>query len=819
MKTTNYLHKLLLAVVGLLTSVTASAQFTKTLELPVSAEKFDALPVEFSLTEVATTLATDTATLVKALNDWTAGTDDLFYLVDPNDATILYNDYTQGGKGGFWVLNTGVPAAWGTEGLTWYNTLGWDAPQDKFVINIGQYPDVAKVGDTYKPVFLMKYNGKEAKFEVTIQFVESTEPVYEIPEPAALKEAALNVVGEKVVTVEQYPRGDYTADQMDVVIDDLLDKLGISDANLLANKIGDLLYCTEFDTETVNKRDSVTNQSTAGAPGFWVTDIRVDGEATGECAAAAYSQGCMFFAEGFSFNAETNTVSFRVGQYPSKLKGEEKFFVNFYIIYGDKAYRIRLDFNCLYQEPGETLEDYTKVGEESVTVENVPGGYNDAKILRPDMEAIAAALGCEVGDITLAGLSSEVDFGNSTANAGGFWFNIDGYVCPWGDNAMYYVEPFTAGDYTELKLGQYPGHMNVGDETTFSLYFLGGRNYYQYTVNFRIKEQKVIDGLFESVAKRTFVFQQVPAGYTWSEGIDIPNEWIEEMIGTADWTLYALAVLDENGNEPEGNARYVKNYTITEAPGFWLNKDGRNSGHGDNSVFGLSVGNAPNMKGKISMIQMPDKCQAGETYTAQIFFVNEETAKMVTVNLVYNIVNEVIDFENVGSEDIMLPVSYNESKAVISLAAAADSLGVSVADLIGNEYLCGMTESGVYSGGQMGEDGLAFNAQGFFDQVNPAVSFNMESDGDEVTVTAWSEEEIAEDFRLSTLFCFQIDNKQYVFNVKFVSDEEYAEYVTGIGNVAAKPASSGKVYDLSGRQVMKPARGLYIVDGKKVVLK
>jgi hypothetical protein len=128
-----------------------------------------------------------------------------------------------------------------------------------------------------------------------------------------------------------------------------------------------------------------------------------------------------------------------------------------------------------------------------------------------------------------------------------------------------------------------------------------------------------------------------------------------------------------------------------------------------------------------------------------------------------------------------------------------------------------MMESGLYTEGMLSEDGLAFNKDGFFDQVTPVVSFNITKEGDDVVVTAWSEEQIAEDFRLSTQFCYQIDNRQYVFNVKFVSAEAYD---TGIGNVASTAdKTDGKFYDLSGREVRKPARGLYIVNGQKRIVK
>ena len=57
-----------------------------------------------------------------------------------------------------------------------------------------------------------------------------------------------------------------------------------------------------------------------------------------------------------------------------------------------------------------------------------------------------------------------------------------------------------------------------------------------------------------------------------------------------------------------------------------------------------------------------------------------------------------------------------------------------------------------------------------------------------------------------------------VFRV--VTEEEYQEIITGINEVAS-PASNGQkvIYDLQGRRITAPSKGLYIVNGKKVVIK
>ena len=47
-----------------------------------------------------------------------------------------------------------------------------------------------------------------------------------------------------------------------------------------------------------------------------------------------------------------------------------------------------------------------------------------------------------------------------------------------------------------------------------------------------------------------------------------------------------------------------------------------------------------------------------------------------------------------------------------------------------------------------------------------------------------------------------------------------ADDTTGIENLdAIETLTSGKVYDLSGRVVTAPTKGLYIVNGKKVFVK
>ena len=80
---------------------------------------------------------------------------------------------------------------------------------------------------------------------------------------------------------------------------------------------------------------------------------------------------------------------------------------------------------------------------------------------------------------------------------------------------------------------------------------------------------------------------------------------------------------------------------------------------------------------------------------------------------------------------------------------------------------------------------------------------------------ASSNDEVEEDYQVDGQFCFEVADKQYIYYVKFVSEEVY----TGIDDVTAKTVKNGMIYDLSGRRVVKPVRGIYVQDGKKFVVK
>jgi hypothetical protein len=821
---TTHFKKLMAVVVCLLAGMTAQAQLTATYEPYAATEWGNEKAVDFKLTDVAQALQTDTTTLVAALNSWTAeGSTDanMFFLTTTEG---LSDNYTQGGKGGFWVNAEGLPQAWSDDnsGLRWFNTISWTSAENedgKFSVMIGQFPGQCAVGDTFKPKFVLKLGDKEATLEITINIIEK--PTVDIPQPE-LAWAKLTIVDEITKDVTQKPRSGYDSDKVEVDLTEALTKLGVS-ASVVQDELRQLLfakiaYVTEDAVMGAQMSDSLTNQASANGIGFWLRNFSdAEGTPTSECGRFDYNGDDKFYMEAFAFDAETGILSCNLGQYPNSLKGGDTYYVDIYIVFGDKAVKIRYNLIIPEVKVG-TLEDYEKAGENTIRVEMEPAESYDTKNFSIDIETMVNALGCQVGEIDdFYMLDSEIDFATGKNQEGvGYWVSMEGKVINWGTDAMFYITP-KADDYSKFGIGQYPGHMNIGDSARATLYFVAGSKYYQLNVDLVIVAPKQGDVVFESVAQRAIEVQQVPVAYTWASRVEIPEAWVEQQLGTSDWVLYALAPLNDDGSEKDGNAKYSKSYSISESPGFWMDGEGHNIGWSGNARVGVSISQP---SGHFALMQYENSINLGDVFRFPLFLVNEENGKMVTFNFTYSIVESVVAIEEVGSTDIVLPVSADEygASTTVDLSDVLTTFNITLDALANGQYLHGITADGTYGSGVSLYDGLAFTDKGVCVQEDPFMFFDAElnEDGKSITVTSYAISEVAEDFSAIGTICFLLDGKRYVINVKFVSEAIF----TGITEHHSVPhTSQSAVYDLQGRQVVKTQRGLYIQNGRKYMVK
>lgn len=813
MKTT-CLRNLLLAVVCLFTGVSAQAQFSGGVE-QYPTNDWSGSPISFPMAEVAAALGTEAATLSEALEAYIGaeGTPDpiLFYVQDA-EGDIPYTDATAAANHGFWLDQNGLPLAYG-EGCWFYVSPSVDDDGATLTFNLGQMPDVMQVGNVGHTTLKLKLNDKEATFTLKLSVVGK--PDFDVPEPTII-EKDLQIVGGQEVTVKQFPRGDYSSDAVHVNIAEAINLLGIDNKAGMAENVEKVLYTTWYNDGELElgggmKKDSLTNQSTAGEPGFWFRAVQnAEGVEDGEVSAFGWNDADKFFIERFAYNAENDTLTGYLGQYPGTCKENETWFAYIYLVYGQKAYRIKYTLKLEEKTQGSGLADYTKVGEETAIVEQEPTTGYEALSVKPDLDVIAAALGCEVSAIGMIALDDKDNFASSTANNGGFWFSDGGTVIAYGSSAAFFIEPAKSGDYSDLHVGQYPNHFKVGDECSANLYFVNGTNYYQYTVTLKVVEPQKQEYQFESVTTRTFAVQQLlDNSYTMFDLGTVNVEDIESLIGTTSPVLYGLNI--DSVAVVRGD--YSKAWSCDPNPGFWLNKEGRVSTWGDaNSIMGIVYAD-----GLFRGCQKPNLPAVGDEFATQLFLVNEDNNKMITVNIKIAFVESLEQKEVVGSEDIVLPLTDEDEIPVeIDLAKAAEALGTTVDDLLDNSNYClrGMTSGGVYGKGQNCENGLSFAPDGGYDD-HANIYFYIQKAGDKVMLMIYSQDPVAEDFSLDVQFCFEKDAKQYVYYAKLVSTQIYA----GINALKVSDLKDATIYDLSGRRVERPVRGLYLQKGRKFIVK
>ena len=814
MMTTNCLKKLLMAVVCLLASVSVNAQFTGKVE-QVPNDTYAPVPATFEIAQVAEALGTDAETLFAALDSWMAeGSTDpnMFFYAAPSAPDTWVDGYTTGGEKGFWLDENAEIISY-PDGAYYCNPV-YDKEANTFSINIGMMPDMLKYGVYNKTLnFALKYGDKTATFVIDLTVTGGEE--VELPEIKTLKEAELNIVGSKEVIVEQYPRTGYDADAVEVELDDILAAFGIEDATLIQNALDKMLYSTKLGTvdDGFLKLDSLTNAFTANAPGFWYSDAwDAEGKPYGEVASAGYGASCKFYMEGFAFDAETKKMTCNLGQYPGNLNGGENWWAYIYLLYGEKAYRVKYTLNVLEREQGNGLADFTKVGEEEVTVKQAPNSDYATTTLRPDLEAIAALLGCEVADIKMEALDAFESFGTPTANNGGYWFSGDGTIINWGENAKMFIEPVTSGDYSRLNVGMYPNVLEVGQTTSATVYFVFGDKYYAYTVILEAIQQQQSGDEFENVHAISFTVQAIPSetDYPIEDNFVIDPSVVESYIGTTDPVLYGPA---SDAKAEETGSPYSNSYSCDPKPGFWMTGDGRVGTWGDADA---RVGICYSSDGIFTFFQYPGRNSLGEVFQTELYLVNPENMKMLTFKINVAFVETVVKTEEVGSADIAVAVAADDKSFDIDLAPAAEALGVTVDELLDDDaqYLYGLNIDGFYTAVPNMLDGLFYTMQGFYDIDGP-IQVTFDKDGDKVKLNTFCAQAVPEDFSVKAKFCFEKDGKRFVYNVTLSSEALY----TGIENIASDNHNNGQIYDLSGRKVLKPTRGLYIQNGRKIVIK
>ncbi len=813
-----------LLAAGLCTfGLTANAQFSKTVEQYANAD-YSSVAAEFTLTEVAAALATDTATLHAALSapEWKeapTADNNLFYYVDPADGTTLLYAHNQP-DGGFWIARDGSLKNWGSGSVYYaYPASETAGGADKFSIRLGQFPDSLKAGATFTPKFVVKYGGKQATFDITYKVKE----VAGVPVPTTVLLSEINVIGSASAHTKRTDIQGYDATALSIDAADLIAKLGL-DKSLLGAQLAQMVYAEWRDTELGVRKDSLTNKSTAGAPGWWLQRMLYPqghaqaGEPSPDLGATAYGKDCHVYIEAFKYDETKNAITCNLGQYPGTPQVGDSVSANIYIIYGDKAYRLNYQVVFTASET-QGLASMTSVGNVDVplTFYDSFADYQSIAI-NVDIEAVKTALGCEEGAIQLTIQKNEEELwvGNGTANKGGFWVDDSGFATQWSNGASYF-EPEEEGKYSLFNVGLHPQvKTNVGGTYPIKIYLVNGSKYYTVSITCTIEHKEAGDQSSWEVVKTEPAVIQVIASADSYTGEQTPYslspDKIADMIGTTEFQLYALTH-DTIAAKGEKYWPYTK-FPCAPAPGVWFNKGGWGQPWAGSEE--VPVGICWNKEtGAVTIYQVPGKNPIGSTFNGSLFFVNETTGKLYELKITVQFVEALKTAEIVGTESITLPVTLAGIEVPFDLTKAAAALGATVGELADGTCWKGLKSNGLYSEAvDLKAQGLSFLTDGSYDLYGSLFVELAGNEADGYVLKASTDSEVAEDYKQNAKFCAEKGEKIYVFDLTFVSEAVY----TGIEDVTGKaPAKDGRMFDLSGRRITKPVKGMYILNNKKYI--
>ena len=701
------------------------------------------------------------------------------------------------GENAYWMNEQCEPQTYGTEGSCWYLGIYWNEANEEegtpaYVdVHAGQMPNYfSKIyTDTeLKQVFYLVNGDKMVTFNVTLH-------VNAAQEAQTLNLSDLTIVKDYEIALPFVATKQYEGNTATSTLEGLYDALVGTTAETLDANIGTSCYAEIIKTETINDLENYLLDGTL----MNMTDIRTetDGwfgrytnfdESTGIestlpiNAPKPHGANGTFYIQNIALaNGE---LTFTNGQYPGTLKKGDTDYTYLYIVSGTNAVRIKVYVDVTDPEtvPQDELE---LAGETTIDVAMNPMNSYSTKSFNIDMEAIAAALGCEVSDID--NIYSWTDGGemsdNHTEGSGGFYFTSDSKIGSWANSiestAPFFISISSLPDGA-FNIGQYPNYYKDITEDvilTPDLIFIVGAKYYIVHVRYRITNDELVDtGEWTRVYASAYDVQLIDAegyGQAAESMTKIDLDDIIAAIGTDSPTLYTE--FWATGDDGVEKMTYSDAYSCTPYPGFWMTADGRSAGEwGNNPSYGMSYAN-----GEITYYCIAGNHQAGDEFISRFYLVNEENGKYAQITLNVAFVDErgAIAGE-VGSTDVKVYLTSEaenedtgcyEGDEGVDWSAVCEALGITEDEIVDCTWM--ITNSygklvNVTADTSFEADNNAFDANGYKadDPANAVFTLGFNNDNNKFMVTTIDEPQ--DGVVYETKVGLKSDKGIYVFNIK-----------------------------------------------------
>jgi len=630
--------------------------------------------------------------------------------------------------------------------------------------------------------------------------------------------AELEIVGSAEVTSEQFPRKNTTAETVEVEVGDLAQLLGVDPAVFNNFWKTNLLFNEQMTVDDVKSETLVAFNSNS-----WFSTVD-DG-----------AQECAIGTADTKFRANPSysngKLSVAVSQNGS-LKANEKYYGNFYIVNGNKAFKLTVKLNILQPEETGGFESMTKVGEESISFKRaIADGYTPT-VYPLNMDSIAALFsdGVSAADLVFMAMNVDELTDAYTAAAPGFWMDLESNPIGWNTSVQSYFAEFKTN---RIEFGHMPNMFDGGEECKGSVFFVFGTEYYEFKINIQIGDKPVPSEYTvetcETVATQKYEYLIVPHSADYQnygadeEGntdyhlmqapIDVDINFITEKLGTSTPTFY--------GEQPTADSvAYSNKYSCDPNPGFWmlpaadstLTHVSRVATWGGGNTYGICYAN-----GVFQFFQYPGARQIGDYYVDNFYLVNLAEGKKIKYVITVKYVESIQSLDLAGTANItVLPRNAEDTdiayETEYDFTAMYEALGCTAEEWEAAGEWVAKDQTDTWSNANYDDmEGFFFTADGTtIDDGTDVLHVGFNEEGKLISYVI---ENSNVETEYNVQFAAKYGEKMYIFNVTVTNHP-----ADGIKTIAVAN-SNAATYDIAGRLVKNPTKGLYIQNGKKVLVK
>lgn len=268
---------------------------------------------------------------------------------------------------------------------------------------------------------------------------------------------------------------------------------------------------------------------------------------------------------------DTESGSFNVGQFPDRLVAGDTIKVIEALKYNEL--RVAVIITILPVAPGQISAKV--VDTQELTISVIPRSSYDPDPLKFNLDKVLSSLGVTSMDaVKFLGVNKDGTYAQETVTGKGFWYDLEGFVGAWGDNASVYTN-YGEFEDDQISIGQFPKRLTSGQTYTIQYGFIANNKIVMLKITINVvgyqdpetppagsPEALVIDVLLSKTYSNDYATVTFDAKEIMRNAFKMTTYQIHQAINNGDLKLYQGAVSET-----------APAYTA-DVPGFWLKPDG-----------------------------------------------------------------------------------------------------------------------------------------------------------------------------------------------------------------------------------------------------